>query len=233
MKKDEIDMEWKTIFIGEILVFKLLGRLLYEAPDQNWLQSLIQEDVFDEVPFGADQEDTSRGIDLLGKWADQNRAGLSDEAFDDLRADYMRLFVGVNKVLAPPWESVHFSEDRLVFQERTLKVRNWYRRFGLEPEKLHKEPDDHIGLEMLFLAHLAELALLTLEDQDQDKFEQLLEAQRQFLSDHLLQWGPNWCSQVIEHAKTDFYLGLGYLSLGALQAIADQSEVQSLQEVAR
>lgn len=219
-------MERRTLLLGETLLFGLLGRLFYENPNKEWLQSLIAEDVFDDVPYGEAQEEMTLGLNILKKWAGQHKSGLSDEAFDDIRADNTRMFVGVKIVLAPLWESVHFSEARLVFQERTLEVRNWYRRFGLEPEKLHKEPDDHIGLEMLFVSHLAGLALQALEDQEEEKVTQLLEAQRQFLSEHLLQWGPTWALLVIEHAKTDFYLGLGHVALGAFYAIADQYDIQ-------
>jgi TorA maturation chaperone TorD len=54
-------------------------------------------------------------------WVQKNK-GISDEAFQELRVDHTRLFVGVGKVLAPPWESVYFNEDRMVFQKQTLEV---------------------------------------------------------------------------------------------------------------
>ena len=168
----------------------------------------------------------------MQNWAQKNRE-LIDSEFKELKADYTRLFVGVGKVLAPPWESVYFNEDRMIFQKQTLEVRNWYRRFGLELENLHKEPDDHIGLEMSFIAYMAELGIKALEEQDEEKYQLLNDAKRQFLSEHLLQWGPTWCALVKENAKTDFYRGLSYLTMGALLAIADQYDVQVSKEVAR
>ena len=226
IKEEVTGTDWNSVLLGEILLFRLLGRLVYEPLSKEWLEDLINEDVFDEVPFGEGQRETALGLELLKKWSNLNKKELTDASFDDLRADNFRLFVGVNIVLAPLWESVHFTESRLVFQERTLQVRDWYRRFDLEPEKLHKEPDDHIGLEMIFISHLAGLALQACESHDDEKFEKLLEAQRQFLSEHLLEWGPEWCSQVLEHAKTDFYLGIGHLVLGALYEIAGKHDIQ-------
>ncbi|MBO2519906.1 MAG: molecular chaperone TorD, partial [Firmicutes bacterium] len=38
-------------------------------------------------------------------------------------------------------------------------MRNWYARYGLVAEKKGQEPDDHVGLELEFVAHLAGLAL--------------------------------------------------------------------------
>lgn len=232
MKQND-EAELKEMLLGESLLFGLLGRALYNQPDKNWLNSLITKDVFSEVPFSTDRPETKRGQELMQNWVRINAGGINEEAFKELSADYTRLFVGVGKVLAPPWESVYFNEDRMVFQEQTLDVRNWYRRFGLELENLHREPDDHIGLEMTFVAYLAELAIKVLDEQDEDKYKLLYDAKLQFLSEHLLKWGPTWCALVKEHAKTGFYQGLGYLTLGALLAIADRYELQVPTEVIR
>ena len=44
------------------------------------------------------------------------------------------------------WESVcRHKDEALVFQKETLEVRAAYRELGLQVEKLHHEPDDHIG----------------------------------------------------------------------------------------
>ena len=226
MAKFEIKTDWHVLLLGEALVFESLGRLLYEELDKAWLQSLLKEDVFEDVPFGAEQQETKLGLELLQNWARENEAGISDKSFDDLRVDYTRLFVGIKKVLAPLWESVYFNQDRMVFQEQTLQVRAWYRRFGLEPEKLYKEPDDHIGLELLFLVHLAKLGLQALEENDQAESEKYLQAQRDFLSEHLLRWGPAWAKLVRQHASTDFYRGLAHLVHGTLLAVAELLEVE-------
>ncbi len=225
--------EWNEFLAGEALVFELLGRLLYDEPDKVWLQNLIDQDVFEDIPLGAEQEETGRGLGLLQKWAQANRPGLSDAAFDDVRVDNTRLFIGVGMVLAPLWESVYFGDARLIFQEQTLQVRSWYRRFGLEFEKLNQEPDDHIGLEMAFVSQLASLALEKLEAGDQPGFEEALQAQRDFLSEHLLRWGPAWAKLVEEYARTDFYRGLAHLTHGALLAVAAQLEIKLPKEAAR
>ena len=231
MKQDNEAM-LKENLLGESLLFGLLGRALYNQPDKDWLNSFIEEDVFAEVPYSTEQAETKRGQELVQNWVLDNKE-ISEESFKDLKADYTRLFVGVGKVLAPPWESVYFSEDRMIFQKETLDVRNWYRRFGLELENLHKEPDDHIGLEMSFVAYLAELGIKVLDEQDEEKYKLLNDAKRQFISEHLLQWGPTWCALVKEHAKTDFYQGLGYLTMGALLTIAEKYDLQVPREVVK
>jgi TorA maturation chaperone TorD len=231
MKQND-ETELKEALLGEALFFGVLGRALYNQPDKDWLNSLVSEDVFSEVPFSVDRSETNRGLELMQEWVQKNAQGLDQESLDELKADYTSLFVGVGKVLAPPWESVYFNEDRMIFQEQTLDVRSWYHRFGLELENLHKEPDDHIGLEMSFVAFLAELGVRLLDEQDEDKYTALMDAKCQFLSEHLLKWGLVWCALVAEHAQTDFYRGLGHLTAGALLAIADKYDLQIHKEVA-
>jgi TorA maturation chaperone TorD len=223
--------EWKGILLGETLLLGVLGKAIQSYPDKEWLQTLIDEEVFSESPLESKGQDIEAGLSHLQSWSHQNRGGISDEQFTDLQMDYTRLFAGVSKTIAPLWESVYFNEERLIFQEQTIQVRQWYRRFGVEPENLHNEPDDHIGLELSFLAYLAKLGLQALDENDEVKFEQTLQAQRQFISEHPLRWVPIWCRSVKEHAKTDFYKGLALLTYGALLAMAEQLQIEIPEKV--
>ncbi len=217
--------DWVETLTGEILLFGLLSRAFYTYPDQGektWLQSLIEEQVFDEAPFAEGQRDVAEGLRMLRAWSED---GLDERAFEDLQGDYTRLFIGPGKVIVPPWESVYFNEERLTFQEQTLDVRGWYRCFGLEVERLRHEPDDHIGLELAFLVHLAQLGMGYLENGNQADLEQLLQSQKDFLSKHLLQWGPAFCDQLCDKAHTGFYHGLALLARGALTELAQLFQI--------
>ena len=220
----------KTDLMGEALLFGLLGKMLYGELDRAWLETLIRDEVFAEAPFGANQHDILCGLEIMGHWSVENHAGISETEFKALKQDQLRLFIGLDKVLAPVWESVYFNPNRLVFQEQTLQVRGWYARFGLQLERLNNEPDDHIGIELSFVAHLASRALQA-QNVDQPAFEELLQAQRDFLTEHLLRWGPTWAKLVKQQAETDFYRGIARLTHGALLAAAEMLQIQMPREV--
>ena len=158
---------WKAVLTGEALLCGLLSRALYEELDKDWLDSLISEDVFAESPFGREQGEVVDGLELLQRWTEENRGGISEEEFNALKQDQLHLFIGIDHVFAPVWEFVYFNENRFVFQEQTLQVREWYSRFGLQAERLYREPDDHIGLELGFVAHIASLTLQAIDLNDQ------------------------------------------------------------------
>ena len=219
MKTDYSAEEWKDLLTGESLLLAVLGKLLYSAPNRDWLEELIHSGIFAEAPFGGSQPLVQRGFEMMQAWCEQNRQNLTDDHYADLQEDYLRLFIGLDKVLAPVWESVYFNEEHLVFQEQTYQVRVWYRRFGAEIENFRKEPDDHIGLELIFVAFLAQRALENLQRKDEQAFEEDLRAQRNFLDEHLLRFAPNWFDLVEQHAATDFYRALGHLIWGSLQEV--------------
>ena len=225
--------EWPNTLIGEILLLGLINKSLQSYPDIEWLQSLIDEDIFSESPLGEEQPEIQAGMNYLQKWAEANKKGISEKSYQDLKLDFTRLFIGLGEPLAPVWESTYFNPDRLVFQEQTIEVRNWYRRFGLETEKLHKEPDDHIGLELSFIANLSSQALEALEMNDEIKFNALIQSQEEFLSEHTMRWAMQWCSLVDENAQTDFYRGIGLLTKGALSLIAQQRGLLIPQETSK
>jgi TorA maturation chaperone TorD len=208
---------------AQALVFGLLGKALYAYPDREWLQSLAQQRVFDGVPFANNQPDVVRGLALLGAWTSANQGSLTGESFDGLERDYMRLFVGPGQLEAPPWESVYFHDEPLLFQEETLRVREWYARFGLQAELLHNEPDDHLGLELAFLAHLAGLGVTACETGETDRLSGVMSAQQEFAAEHPAKWVPSWCDRVCEHARTDFYRGVALVTKGALAELGAAS----------
>lgn len=212
--------EWAATLTGELLLCALFARLLLNVPEKEWLQTLIDQGVFAELPFATNQPLAIQGQQLLAEWAIRNKTGLETDSLTDLKVDYTYLFSGGLGTPVAPWESVYFSDEQLLFQEQTLDVRAWYNRFGLKAVNQYREPDDHIGLELSLIAHLAKLALGEIERGDESRAEQLLQAQRDFLSQHLIRWGPLWCSLVIKHARTDFYRGLALLLKGALTEMA-------------
>lgn len=189
--------------------YTVLSRLLLEPPSQETLDRVRCSDLLAHWPLPADA-DTARGLELLA------RSGETGESVEDIRWDHNRLFVGPEKLLAPPYESVHRSLDGLVFEAETFQVRAFYARFGLHAPRLDREPDDHIGLELELLATLSSRALRALERQDSAAAATLIAAQREFLHEHVLLWAPDLMTMVECGADTAFHQGVGALGQGVL-----------------
>jgi TorA maturation chaperone TorD len=116
---------------------------------------------------------------------------------DDLAADFAAIYLN-NSFHASPYESVWLSEDHLIHEESMFEVRKWYEKYNLVAENWRTMADDHIALQLQFLAHLFSL---------NNKQETLEEAAR-FLDEHLLQWVEQFTHRVAARCQTPFYAGL-------------------------
>ena len=129
---------------------------------------------------------------------------------------YLRFFDSVIRELLDRGHEVH-----LVFERETMLVRAAYAEFGLAAPRLNREPDDHIGLELGFVATLCVRGMDALDDGDDAELTRLVRGIRSFLADHLLVWAPACLTQAAEGATTHFYQGVAALGLGALAAAED------------
>ena len=197
------------------LTFGVLGKTLFQEPEKAALSQLVREQVFTEIPFGENQTQSQKGITILSEWTNRNGDGLSQASFDEIRHDFLYLFAGVGRPLASPWESTYFNEAHITFDKQTLEVRKWYQDFGLAIERKHKEPDDQIGYELSFIAHLSQKAY---EAEDEAVY---VKAIHDFLCEHLLRWAFVWSVRVEQNARSGFYKGIGLLVSGSLQALAN------------
>lgn len=202
---------------AQALALKLLGMALYLRPTEPFLAHLRQDDLLTEWPLLPADPNGSRAVQTI--LADLRSAPLSD-LLPSLNSDYTALFVGLERVAAPPWESVYLSRDHLLFDEQTLRVRETYARFGLQIPRIDREPDDHIGFELLFLSHLAELAAQALDAGDPASAVDYLAAGRDFLIRHPQRWAHLFAERVERSAATGYYRGLAQLLLCSLDSLA-------------
>lgn len=137
-------------------------------------------------------------------WAelDQDKTPILDNLAVDFSAIYL-----IYRLRASPCESPWCDEDNLQRQEPMFKVRDWYQRFGYEASDWRERPDDHLVLQLQFVAHLLDDPAIAPEEA------------RNFLSEHLLVWLEPFCSRVAERCATSFYAGLASLTLAQVNAI--------------
>lgn len=124
-----------------------------------------------------------------------------------LEGEYNRLFVAVGKPAVCPWESMHLTGINALFQQNTIEVRRFYARHGLEARDAGRVADDHMAIELAFMR---EVALQAAKEEGSLRSE-LLHAQRQFLSEHLICWVDSFAEQVIQQDRSGYYCGYARL----------------------
>ncbi|MDR1183209.1 MAG: molecular chaperone TorD family protein [Coriobacteriales bacterium] len=194
--------------------------LIYEEPTAERLALLISEEFFSGIPFANSNQQIVEGLSLLSEWAkDASKQNIS-EVKDELNREWLRLLVGLGEPAAPPWAAYYFEKDPVIFGAKTLEVRKWYARHGLELKRKYTEPDDHLGLMLQFLSVLIGKETESLEAGETDNAQQLRLEQKEFLNRNLLPWVDHWQNLMSEEARTSFYKGLALLITGTLHVHA-------------
>lgn len=194
------------------LTYKIISELFINPPNVELIRLINQEKLFESLPLEPKTEEFQQGLLKLKLWCNSINAGSWDNIAMQLNNDFNRLFVGPNHLLAPPWESVYRTEERLTFDRITLDVREFYRRHDLEFILINKEPDDHFGIELEFMATLINRQVHHLENNQFEAASFLMKEQETFLRLHLTKWTPQFTDCIIKNAQTDYYQGLALIA---------------------
>ncbi len=120
---------------------------------------------------------------------------------DELAVDYADIYLN-HAIRASPYESVWRDEESLERQLPMFEVREHYRRHGLAAPDWRNRADDHLVLQLHFLAHLCS---------DEETDETLGEAAR-FMDAHLLRWLTLFARRVADHAGTAYFAGVALVT---------------------
>lgn len=174
-----------TLLAGRAYVFSLFHKMFGAEPTEVLLQAVSSEESLQAIALFENEDGgvVERLREVLLACRDVDNAKL-----EQVKDEYTRLFIGPDKLIAAPWESVYTTKERALFQESTLKVRSWYQKYGYAPEQAPNYPDDHISLMLHFLALTAQRAAACLEDDLLCGYRNLLEGQKLFEKNHLLNW---------------------------------------------
>lgn len=138
---------------------------------------------------------------------------------DELGVEFTRLFSGIQEGMGPPppFESV-WREDRLI-GEFTVQVIDAYARAGFAEIDLEAGPQDHIAVELKFIALLALREAEAWRADDVAGAERRLAQQRDFLHQHLATWAPRWADAIIEQSREPLFSALAELLKTGLEQV--------------
>lgn len=148
---------------------------------------------------------TREAATVVGVDADAMLTALEELDAETVQRAYLRHFVGPGKIPVLPWESAIVGNERVLFQRPTLEVRRSYRAAGFAPVEGHHVADDHLSLELGFMALLAGRALEGAEQEDKEAQAAALVESVKFLAEHLRCWLDDYATALAQEAHAGFY----------------------------
>lgn len=135
---------------------------------------------------------------------------------DRLNIEMTGLLEGPGLTPAPPYASYYLHNGQLM-GPAAAAVRQVYLNWRLVPEGAARLPDDHLALELGFVAHLARLAA-----NGEVETAAALTASRDFLRRHLWPWLPQFCAALASAGNKPFFVGLAHFTQATVQADMDR-----------
>lgn len=200
--------------------YLLLARGFSQELDRDALKSmekvsraLVEASDLLELPA---QTDFKAGRELLASFFDQSRQEDDERVVEDLARCFASLFLGVGPKTVSPCESVYRSDAPLLCQSTHFEVKQAYQEIGMAKNTRFREPDDHIAVELSYMATLCELTQEA-AGEDRELPVRYLKLQRDFLDTHLLPWVDAFSRELLEATGSPFYQAMAHLLKGYLQ----------------
>ena len=190
----------------------------------EWFLNPPSREMLAGLPEKEGEDSPGDALDRAWQALARARPDPQSASLDELGAEFTRLVSGVQEGSGPPppFESV-WREDRLI-GETTVAVIEAYLQAGFADIAPEAGPQDHIAVELRFLALLALREADSWRGGDTAGAEKRLDQQRDFLAHHLGTWAPCWADRVMADARIPLFSALAGLAKAGLE--------QALQELA-
>jgi putative dimethyl sulfoxide reductase chaperone len=186
---------------GYNMLLYFAGTMIMFDPSKECIQDFWSEGILKSLPVSSSNP-------RFMKAASQLRESIaSNNIFEKMKQDYNSLFSGSQKPLAPPFES-QYRNHKEYLPGSQQEVNEFYKSYGWESKFKDSIPEDHLGIELLFLTLMVE-KYLELDD-EACSYEMRNEICR-FLDQHILSWVPEWNKNIQTGAITLGYKGIGTL----------------------
>lgn len=173
-------------------VFALLSAIFGREPGADLIRRIKQPHVIEAL--------AAAGADLDGGFLDRS----DDELAEELAVEYTGLFIGPGGHV-PPYASVHLTGGGDLWGSSTAGVRRFIEQAGFAYRSGHRDPPDHLSVELDFMRRLAEREARALEDSDGAMAARCRAVEAAFVTGHLARWIPQFCARIAARAELPFY----------------------------
>ena len=204
------EIPWKTL--SEAYAF--IGNSLLKPMTMTSTVGL--DPAFWEAFPSFDDEAVAEAVAACARYAEGavQRAEAGEDEPQRAAVEYTKLFVGPPSPAAAPWETMYRGKNVTVgFGQATFEMRELLREAGLEVRNVNNQYEDHLGIELLYLAELCHCCAAGADGADAEG------RLRTFVREHPVAWAPAFRDQVATAAPGGYYAPLADLVVALLEEL--------------
>jgi len=176
---------------NRIAIYALISRLMLVEVDEAFLNQIESD------------EDLLAFFPNYKNWEKRKELSMSELIEQHYNVDFTNLFL----MHLVPYESFYTRDDQMIESGGDNPVLELYNEldFRVELDKARVVSADHIGVELEFMYMLCVALKKALEADDKDGACELMQVQRAFLKEHLLEWTPLFLINAKRESRTPLY----------------------------
>lgn len=176
---------------NRIAIYALISRLMMIEVDETFLNQIESDEAL--LSFFPNYKDWEKRKEL-------SNAELISKYYN---VDFTNLFL----MHLVPYESFYRRDDQMIESGGDNPVLELYNEldFRVELDKARIISADHIGVELEFMYMLCMALQKALDADDREGICELMQVQRAFLKDHLLEWAPLFLINAKRESHTPLY----------------------------
>lgn len=218
--------EWRQRAAGRSNVYGLLALVFRDTPTPEIVAQLRSPPL-------------AEALSRLGYDVAEELGGELEGVADRLGEEYTRLFVGPGPC-ASPYASVHHEDEGRLWGDSTVRAKRFIEHTGLAIEGAWDSIPDHVAIALEVMQRLAghEATLWAQAaapthgaEHVQQELARCLQAEAEFLCEHLSAWAPGFCDRVAEESTAPFYREMARLTKAFL--LSDNDEIEAARRALR
>jgi len=214
-----INSKQHNILKGYNMLLYFAGSMIMHEPNEECIVDFWENGILRKLPVSSSNPNfIMAASQLRDSCIDKTGCGKI------MREDFIRLFSGQGRPLAPAYESLYQNNVQQNSNQDTTSVTEFYNSYGWVSKYKGKINDDHLGIELLFLTILIDKYLIL--DDEACQGEMRKEIQR-FINQHLLSWVNEWNEKVQANSNTLSFKGIGTLILACTEDILNLLDQKS------
>lgn len=163
-------------------------------------------------------------LKAVGADLTESLGGDSDkELLDDLAIEYVRLFLGPGRHIAP-YAAVYLGGGASLWGPETAWVKTFIEDSGFDYKADFHDLPDHIAVELEFMREITARQARALDKDDEEKALDYRRREIEFLTKHLARWVPEFCRKVEADAQYSFYGEMARLTKDFIRLEAEEAE---------
>ena len=176
---------------NRIAIYALISRLMLVEVDTTFLEQI------------ENNEDLLSLFPNYKAWDKRKELSPNEMIEEHFNVDFTNLFL----MHLVPYESFYTRDDQMIESGGDNPVLELYNEldFRVELDKARVVSADHIGVELEFMYMLCTALQKALDADDKDGICELLQVQRAFLKEHLLDWAPLFLINAKRESRTPLY----------------------------